>query len=123
MNIDDFKDATYINIESFYEDGRGVKTPVWHVYENGKLYVWTSADSYKVKRIRKCNQVKICISDAAGNPLGDWVDAQARIDETPEKLRAQRRRLAGKYGLAFWGFYLFNTLQRNEMAVVVIYQL
>ena len=113
-------DVPFISIESFYPDGRGVCTPVWNIYENGELYTWTEADSYKVKRIRENSYVRICESNAAGKPLSDWIDASAEVLETKEETLAQRKRMAGKYSVQFWGFYLLGWMRRRECVVLKI---
>ena len=44
--------ATYVLLTTYRKDGTPVATPVWAVARDDKLYVWTVADSWKVKRIR-----------------------------------------------------------------------
>ena len=45
-----FRNQKYLNLETFRRDGRGVMTPVWFVLrENGAFYVYTEAESWKVK--------------------------------------------------------------------------
>jgi hypothetical protein len=120
MQFSDIGDPTYIALETFRKNGEGVVTPVWVTPENGNLYVWTVGDSWKVKRIRNNPQVRIAVSDARGNPKSDWVEAQARILDTPEADATQRKRLTAKYG---WQFHLFNTMarfQRNAAPHVVL---
>ncbi|MCC6602363.1 MAG: PPOX class F420-dependent oxidoreductase [Anaerolineae bacterium] len=101
MDISSLGKESYINLETFRKNGEGVKTPVWVVGKNGKLYVWTVADSWKVKRIRNNSQVHVAKSDARGNTDGSWLPAQARILETSDADQQMQRDLAGKYGLMF----------------------
>jgi PPOX class probable F420-dependent enzyme len=116
----DLFDAAFIAIESFYPGGRGVRTPVWNVYDDGAYYVWTEETSYKVKRIRGNPQVRVCKCDAMGTPLGDWFDARAEVLSSKEAIRAQQKRMARKYGVQFWGFYLFGCLRRRKYVVIKI---
>lgn len=120
MTNESISNAEFINIESYYPNGTGVKTPVWNVFEQGMLYVWTSADSYKVKRISKNRNVKICPSDAAGNPLGEWLDGIAKIDTTHDTIHKQVKRMTDKYGLKFRGFYWLGKLRGTKIAVIEI---
>ncbi len=55
----------YLNLTSFRRDGTGVSTPVWFVQENGRLFVRTDGDSYKVKRIAHNPSVTIAECSAS----------------------------------------------------------
>lgn len=112
--------ATYINLETFRQNGVGVKTPVWQTSEEGVLYVWTPAASGKVKRVRRNPQVRLCPSDARGNPQGAWITGQARLLEEPGAEAAQRQRMAAKYGLFFYFFRLIGLVRRTRYAVLAI---
>jgi len=101
VDISSLGKESYINLETFRKNGEGVKTPVWVVGKNGKLYVWTGADSWKVKRIRHNGQVRVAKSDARGNTDGSWITAQARILDTPNADQQLQRELAAKYGLMY----------------------
>jgi hypothetical protein len=120
MNLNDLRDARYIALETFRKNGEPVKTPVWQASENDKLYVWTDADSWKVKRIRNNNRVRLCQSDVRGKPLSDWVEAQAKILERPEKDKTHRQRFTAKYGWQFWLFYLVARLAKRKSVVIEI---
>jgi uncharacterized protein len=74
----------YLNIETFRKNGQGVRTPVWFAGEPEddapeKLYVYSTADSGKAKRIRNNARVRVAPSDARGKLLGEWVEARAEI--------------------------------------------
>jgi uncharacterized protein len=79
----------YLNIETFRKNGQGVRTPVWFAGEpeDGapeKLYVYSTADSGKAKRIRNTARVRVAPCDARGKLLGEWVEARAEIVTGPE---------------------------------------
>ena len=43
-----------ISLTTFKRDGTPVSTPVWTVSDDGRrLLVWSAADTWKVKRIRR----------------------------------------------------------------------
>lgn len=78
------KDHKYINLETFRKSGQGVRTPVWFAADPStgqppKLYVYSTADSGKAKRIRNNPRVRIAPCDMRGRLLGDWVAARAEI--------------------------------------------
>jgi uncharacterized protein len=74
----------YLNVETFRKNGQGVRTPVWFAGqpEDGapeKVYVYSTADSGKAKRIRNNGRVRVAPCDVRGKVLGEWVEAQAEI--------------------------------------------
>jgi PPOX class probable F420-dependent enzyme len=75
----------YLNVETFRKNGQGVRTPVWFAEDPNappsapKLYIYSTADSGKVKRIRNSSHVRIAPCDMRGKLLGDWLDARAQI--------------------------------------------
>jgi PPOX class probable F420-dependent enzyme len=88
----------YLSLETFKKNGQGVKTPVWFVLHNGILYVYTEADSWKVKRIRNNPRVRVALCTIRGRVIGPWVDGTASIIEGDER-RAADRLLDRKYFL------------------------
>jgi PPOX class probable F420-dependent enzyme len=88
----------FVNLESYRRSGRAVRTPVWFVESDGRLYVRTAEDAGKVKRIRRNRKVRVAACDYRGRLKGEWVEAAARIVEGEEAERANRL-LQGKYGL------------------------
>jgi PPOX class probable F420-dependent enzyme len=94
----------YINLETYRRNGRGVRTPVWFV-ESGSgdssiLYVRTSDDTGKYKRIRNNPSVQIAPCDMRGSIKGGWVKGEARIASEEEKLEAFKM-LEKKYGIVY----------------------
>ena len=71
----------YLNLESFRKSGQVVRTPVWFAAEpgNAALYVYSTADSGKAKRIRRSGAVRVAPCDARGKVTGPWIDARASI--------------------------------------------
>ena len=94
----------YINLETYRRNGRRVRTPVWFV-ESGSgdssvLYVRTSDDTGKYKRIRNNPSVQIAPCDMRGGVKGQWVKGEARIASEEEKLKAFKM-LEKKYGMIY----------------------
>lgn len=88
----------YLSLTTFRRDGTPVSTPVWFIAENGNLLVETDGDSYKVKRIRRNDNVTVAACNATGKVSGDVVPAHAAIlpaDEVPrvEQLLHRKYRL------------------------------
>jgi PPOX class probable F420-dependent enzyme len=80
-----FDTERYLNLETYRRDGIGVRTPVWFAagpkgfpgFGVAKLYVYTTADAGKVKRVRRDGVVRIAPCDMRGNVTGPWVNATA----------------------------------------------
>jgi len=103
-----FANQKYLNLESYRRDGQGVRTPLWFVEDNGVLYFYTVAHSYKVKRIRNNPRVRVAPCDARGKIKGEWIDATARRLDEAESRRANDL-LNRKYG---WAKRILNFLAK-----------
>ena len=97
----------YISLQTFKKNGEGVKTPVWFVLQNDALYVYTEADSWKVKRLRNNSRVRVAVCTMRGDVKGPWLDATASTVEGDERLAADKL-LDRKYFLKV----IFNFLSR-----------
>jgi PPOX class probable F420-dependent enzyme len=97
-----FEGRKYLSLETYRKSGQGVRTPVWFVAPSDAgagvptLYVYTTADTGKAKRIRNNGTVRIAPCDARGKITGEWIDARARI-VTSEEARGGMRLLDRKY--------------------------
>jgi PPOX class probable F420-dependent enzyme len=83
-------DDKYISLETFKRSGEGVKTPVWFVLHDGVLYVYTEADSWKVKRIRNNPRVRVAPCTMRGRVTGPWIEGTASLVEGDERRTADR---------------------------------
>jgi uncharacterized protein len=113
-----FANEKYISLETFKKSGQGVKTPVWFVLHNDALYVYTEADSWKVKRIRNNPRVRVAASNVRGRVQGPWLDATASLVEGDERRTADRL-LDRKYFLKVF-FKIFSKLSRRPRAMIRI---
>jgi PPOX class probable F420-dependent enzyme len=94
----------YINLETYRKSGQGVRTPVWFVEmingDGSVLYVRTSDDTGKYKRVRNNPSVQIAPCDMRGGVKGNWVKGEARIADEEEKTKAFKM-LEKKYGIIY----------------------
>ena len=111
VSADQFAGHRYINIETYRKNGAGVRTPVWFAEKDGRLYLYTLADSGKVKRVRNNPRVRVAPSDFRGNPLGEWRDGEACILPAEEAVVADRL-LSRKYRMKRF-FDLSSRLRRT----------
>jgi PPOX class probable F420-dependent enzyme len=97
-------DAKYLSLESYRQSGAAVRTPVWFVAGPGdsrnsdirRLYVYTTADSGKARRIRRCGSVRIAACNVRGKVTASWSDALAEV-VTGQKFELGMRLLTRKY--------------------------
>ncbi len=96
--LDRLGSGKYLLVTSYRKNGTPVATPVWVVRDGGTLGVWTAADSWKVKRIRRRPDVLVGPCDVRGNPTGDQLPATAEIAD-PATTARYRSLIARKYGI------------------------
>lgn len=85
------KGYRYLNLATFRKTGVPVVTTVLFAVANGKIYVWTTKDSGKAKRIRNNATVRIAPSTHQGRPRGPTATATARILSVTEQIVNERR--------------------------------
>jgi PPOX class probable F420-dependent enzyme len=88
-------EESFLALTTFKRDGTPVSVPVWCAGENGTLLVFSEANSWKVKRIRRDPHVQVAPCSARGRPRGPAIDADAAIladTATVEALLARKYR-------------------------------
>ena len=113
-----FGGQKYISLETFKKSGQGVKTPVWFVLHKNAIYVYTEADSWKVKRIRNNPRVRVAACNVRGGIKGPWLDATASLVEGDERLGADQL-LDRKYFLKKV-FNFLTRINRHKRAMIRI---
>src|SRR5919108_2544095 len=78
-NLAPFAGQRYLNLERVKRDGTPVQTPVWFAEEQGVLYIYTLANTGKVKRIRRNPHIRLAPCTVRGTVIGPWVEAEASI--------------------------------------------
>ena len=72
--------ARYLNLESVKRDGTAVRTPLWFAPDaDGTFYIYSQAEAYKVKRLRRTPVCRVAACDMRGNVSGAWLEARAEI--------------------------------------------
>lgn len=118
--FDQLSRQQYLNIETFRKSGLGVKTPVWFVQDGDTIFVRTVANSGKVKRIRRNEQVNIAPCKVDGTLLGDWSPATAREVVDGATGKKVDHLLDKKYGLMKKMFALTSALQGRKYTVLAL---
>ena len=91
-------DGKYVSLTTFKKDGTPVATPLWGARDGDRLLVWTTADSWKVKRIKRNAAVTVAPCSARGKVTGEKISGVAEILDSAgtEKARAA---ISSKYGI------------------------
>jgi hypothetical protein len=119
-------DQNYLSLETFRKSGEGVATPVWFAADpttnlrthDAKIYIYTIANTGKVKRVRNNPQVRIAPCGRTGGLQGEWIEAKARVVEGAEAERGSKL-LTQKYFLKRI-FDLFAGFRSTKREVLLI---
>ncbi|WP_327118199.1 PPOX class F420-dependent oxidoreductase [Nocardia sp. NBC_01730] len=112
-------EADYVLLTTFRKDGSPVGSAVWAVAENGKLYIWTVTDSWKVKRLRRNPAVTLQPCTASGKPHGEVVEGTGRILDADGTERV-RKLLRRKYWLTGPLVIFVSNLRRGKSGTIGI---
>ena len=118
--LEQFMHKQYLNLETFRKDGESMKTPVWFVQEEERLYVRTVDRSGKVKRIHNNSQINVAVCKVDGTLLGEWVPAQARCVKEPTVDKKVSRLINKKYGLLSIILSINSRLHHTQHAILEI---
>ncbi|MEU6607750.1 PPOX class F420-dependent oxidoreductase [Streptomyces shenzhenensis] len=118
-SLDRLGAGAYLLVTSYRRDGSSVGTPVWVVRDGDALGVWTVADSWKVKRIRRRADVLVGPCDVRGKPTGEQVPATAEVVDAATTAR-YRGLIARKYGVLGRLTLLGSRLRRGAQGTVGI---
>lgn len=97
-SLGQFLNHKYINLETYRKSGKAVCTPVWFVVDDNTIYVITTKETGKVKRLRNNQNIRIAPCGFRGELKGEWVSGTARFAEKGESEKALALRKK-KYGL------------------------
>ncbi|WP_458249028.1 PPOX class F420-dependent oxidoreductase [Streptomyces sp. MAI_2237] len=117
--LERLSEGKYLLVTSFRKNGTPVATPVWVVRDGDGLGVWTTADSWKVKRIRARGDVLVGPCDLRGHPTGAQIPATAEITDGKTVAR-YRDLIARKYGIVGRLTLLGSRLRRGQDGTVGI---
>ena len=90
----------YASLTSYRKNGNDISSPVWFAEQDGKIYVTTMADSWKVKRIRNNGHVKLAACNARGIVHSETIKGIASLHEAGSPIAKKADgALSRKYGL------------------------
>lgn len=118
VDVHQFDDYKYINLETYKKNGKSISTPVWFVIENNLIFVVTRSSTGKVKRLKNNPNVRIMPCGFRGGSKGEWVSGIAKFAESRESARIVNLRNK-KYGITAKLASLF-TLRKGKFIVISI---
>lgn len=117
-----FRKEEFLSLETYRKNGETIKSPMWFAQDNDALYLWTMADSSKVKRIRNNPHVNIAPCKRMGEVTGEWLTAHATIDDSPIMVAQVEAMLLKKIGLFFRIFRFIDAIrdrQKNSQRICI----
>ena len=102
----------FVSLTTFKRNGEGVATPMWIGRDGADLFVWTPADSWKVKRVRNNPRVLLAPSSRFGK-VRDGVlpiEGAAQVVTDPVTVERLRDVIRRKYGLGYRLVTLVETI-------------
>ncbi len=110
-------EAKYVLLTTYNKDGTPVASPLWAARDGNALVVWTVVDSWKVKRLRRNNNVLVQPCDARGTKtFGPLVAGVGEISDGAHAAALIER----KYGLLGRLTVLGSRLRRGATGTVGI---
>ena len=111
-----FLDSRYLNLETYRKNGHAVKTPVWFVVADEIIFIITTPNTGKVKRLHHNKTVRIVPSNFKGEPKGEWVEGSGYFaNESDSKLAIKVRK--EKYGFLVNLVSLFTSRKGNPIVI------
>lgn len=109
-----FRKEEFLSLETYRKNGETIKSPMWFAQDNDALYLWTMADTSKVKRIRNNPNVNIAPCKRMGEVTGEWMTAHATIDDSPVMVAQVEAMLLKKIGLFFRIFRFIDAIRDRQ---------
>jgi PPOX class probable F420-dependent enzyme len=97
-DFEEFSGHKHCLVVTYRRSGEAVPTPVWFGIAGAKLYFRSEERVGKIKRIRSNGRVLVAPCDSRGKPLGEGVEANARILPAAEEERAEEA-IQSNFGL------------------------
>jgi PPOX class probable F420-dependent enzyme len=107
--VPDLTRERYLSLATVRRNGAEVRTPIWFVLVDDRLWIVTGGDSGKVKRLRNNPRVRVAPSDVRGIVHGPWREGSARIADDPGEIAHAHAMLRAKYG---WQVTLLDLISR-----------
>ena len=114
----------FVSLTTFKRNGEGVSAPMWIGRDGADLFIWTPADSWKVKRVRHDSRVQLAPSGRFGKVRDGVVpvDGTAEVLTDPVTVDRLQGEIRSKYGLEYHLVTLIEKIAaggRNKPRVIL----
>lgn len=102
-------------------EGQPVLTPIWYVYEEGRVLMRTSKDSVKARNIERDPRVTVCVQDEAAPYKSVTIHGRAVLEGGRQDLgvKIARRYLGLVGGMAYQRVSADDVQQGEEVTIAV----
>lgn len=96
-------DEKFVSLTTYKRNGQGVAAPVWVVSDGDRLVVWTPADSWKVRRVRRDPRVSLVPCGRTGTVQAGaaQVEGTAVVIDDQSVVSTAEAALKRKYGFEY----------------------
>ena len=93
----------FVSVTTYKKNGDALATPMWVGRDGDHLFVWTPADSAKIKRVRNDPRVTLVPCGRFGKPNNDAepVAGTAEVITEPATVRRLAEVIRHRYGLEY----------------------
>jgi len=93
----------FVSLTTFKRNGEGVPGAMWIGRDGADLFVWTPADSWKVKRVRNNPRVLLAPSGRSGKVRDgvEPIEGAAQVVTDPATVDRLRDEIRRKYGFEY----------------------
>jgi PPOX class probable F420-dependent enzyme len=120
-SLHELQSAPFISLRTFRANGTSAQAAVWPLAQGDRLWVRTTASTFKVKRLRNNPRAEVALCNGSGRTiLSAFVPMRARVLEDQSSLLQSQALMQAKYG---WQATLIRTIHKirgvaNTMVVI-----
>jgi uncharacterized protein len=102
-DVSSLADEKFVSLTTRKKSGEKVSSAMWLARDGDALVMWTPADSWKVKRLRRDGRVELTPCGRTGkvNDAASATAGSATVDTDPNEIARVRGLIKTKYGVEF----------------------
>lgn len=102
-DVSSLADEKFVSLTTWKKSGERVASAMWLARDGNTLVMWTPADSWKVKRLRRDDRVEMTPCGRSGkvNEAAKTIHGSAVVDADPTETARVKQLIKDKYGFEF----------------------
>ena len=102
-DVSSLADEKFVSLTTWKKSGEKVASAMWLARDGDALVMWTHADSWKVKRLRRDSRVELTPCGRTGkvNEAAKTTYGSAIVDADPTETARVKQLIKAKYGFEF----------------------